>query len=283
MQTRSKFDPVVEALRRPRYEVIPLDGVEQAVLEHVPKETTLAVTSSPSRGVGPTLDLAESLSGHGYRVVPHLAARLVRDGAHLAEILDRMRGMGAREVFVIAGDADEPAGEFEGAGALLRAMAELGSGPDGIGISGYPESHPLISDEATVQAMFEKAPYATHIISQICFDAGVIEGWVRAVRARGVGLPLYVGLPGPVSNQKLLRISAKIGIGESARFLRKQRGRLLRMFLPGGYRPERLIRDLNPVLAHPDLKVRGFHIYAFNELQDIESWRRGLISRFETA
>ena len=114
MQTRSKFDPVVEALRRPRYEVIPLDGIEQAVLDHVPKETTLAVTSSPSRGVGPTLDLAESLSGLGYQVVPHLAARLVRDGAHLAEILDRMRGMGAREVFVIAGDADEPAGEFEG-------------------------------------------------------------------------------------------------------------------------------------------------------------------------
>jgi len=283
MQTRPKFGPVVEALRRPRYEVIPLDGVEQAVLEHVPKEVTLTVTASPGRGVGPTLGLAEKLSGYGYRVVPHLAARLVRDEAHLAEVLDRVRGMGARDLFVIAGDASEPAGKFEDAGALLRAMDEAGSGVEEIGISGYPESHPLISDEVTIQAMFQKSPYATHIVSQICFDPGVIDAWVRTVRERGVELPVFVGLPGPVSNQKLLRISTKIGLGESARFLSKQRGWLLRMFLPGGYRPERLIQSLKPALEDPKLKVRGFHIYTFNELRDIEAWRRALIERFEAA
>jgi methylenetetrahydrofolate reductase (NADPH) len=284
METRPKPSRVVEALRRPRYEVIPLDGVEQAVLEHVPKEeVTLTVTSSPVKGVGPTLDLAERLSGHGYGVIPHLAARLVGDGAHLAEILDRVRRMGARGLFVIAGDADEPAGRFEGAVDLLRAMAETGHGLDETGISGYPESHPLISDEATIQAMFEKAPYATHIVSQICFDPGVIDAWVRAVRERGVGLPLFIGLPGPVSNQKLLRVSAKIGLGESARFLRKQRSWLPRLLLPGGYRPERLLRGLGPTIEDPGLGVVGLHIYTFNELGGIESWRRGLIERFGTA
>ena len=49
---------------------------------------------------------------------------------------------------------------------------------DEIGITGYPESHHLISDEETIQAMFAKAPMATCIISQICFDADVIAAWI---------------------------------------------------------------------------------------------------------
>jgi hypothetical protein len=52
---------------------------------------------------------------------------------------------------VIAGDVDLPAGKFDGATALLAAMAELGHGIDQVGISGYPESHPFISDETTIQ------------------------------------------------------------------------------------------------------------------------------------
>ena len=58
---------------------------------------------------------------------------------------------------------------------------------EAIGITGYPESHHLISDEETIRAMFVKAEMATHIVSQICFDAEVIIGWVEKVRRRGTG------------------------------------------------------------------------------------------------
>ena len=46
-----------------------------------------------------------------------------------------------RELFVPAGDAREPAGEFPGAAALLRAMDGLRDSFQEIGITGYPESH----------------------------------------------------------------------------------------------------------------------------------------------
>ena len=49
-------------------------------------------------------------------------------------------------------------------------MAERGDLRE-LGITGYPESHHLIDDETTIQAMFEKEPHATYIVSQICFDA----------------------------------------------------------------------------------------------------------------
>ena len=54
-----------------------------------------------------------------------------------------------------------------------------------IGITGYPESHHLISDEETIRAMFVKAEMATDIVSQLCFDPATIAWWIGAVRARG--------------------------------------------------------------------------------------------------
>jgi methylenetetrahydrofolate reductase (NADPH) len=272
---------LVEALRRPRYEVIPLQGAEEAIVEHVPKDIKLTVTASPKKGIETTLEFAERLSKRGYQVVPHLSARLVVDEAHLKNILERLQESDTREVFVIAGDPDEPAGKFAGADELLPVMAQIGHELEEVGITGYPESHPVISDEVTIEAMYDKAPHATYIVSQICFDPKVTADWVRRVRRRGVELPIYVGMPGSVSRQKLMRISRSIGLGESARFLKKQSNWLLRMFLPGGYSPDRLIRGLAPVLADPENKVRGFHIYTFNEVEKTEAWRREKLESVE--
>jgi methylenetetrahydrofolate reductase (NADPH) len=265
---------VAEALRRPRYEVIPLQGAEEQVVEHVPKDVKVTVTASPKKGIESTLELAERLSKRGYATAPHLSARLVRDEVHLEEILGRLRGSGIRDAFVVAGDAQEPAGKFAGASGLLAAMAELGHDLDEIGITGYPESHPFISDADTIKAMYEKEPYATYIVSQICFDAEVIAGWARRVRQRGVDLPIYVGMPGAVSRQKLLRISRGVGLGESARFLKKYGNWFVRFFLPGGYSPDRLVEGLTPLFTDPESKVRGFHVYTFNEVGKTEAWRR---------
>ena len=267
-------EAVAEALRRPRYEVIPLQGTEEQVVEYVPKDIKLTVTASPKKGVEGTLDLAERLSKRGYETAPHLSARLIRDEAHLEDVLARLRECGIRDSFVVAGDAGEAAGKFAGAGELLSAMAKLDHGLDEVGITGYPESHPFISDEDTIKAMYEKEPYATYIVSQISFDTEIVTGWVRRVRRRGVELPIYIGIPGVVSRQKLMRISKGIGLGESARFLKKYGSWFVRFFLPGGYSPDRLIEGLTPSLADPESKVRGFHIYTFNEVGKTEAWRR---------
>src|SRR6266516_2419618 len=205
---------LLEWLSHPRFEVIPLAGMAQRVPEAVPTEVTVAVTASPTKGIEATLDLSLRLVAQGYAVVPHLSARLVQDTAHLKDILSRLHGAGVREVFVVAGDVQRPAGEFAGALPLLEAMAELGGGPDRIGIAGYPESHPFIEDDVTIQSMWDKRRYASYIVSQVCFDPKTLGGWVRRVRRRGVLLPIYVGMPAPIDRLKLMRISAQIGIGE---------------------------------------------------------------------
>jgi methylenetetrahydrofolate reductase (NADPH) len=270
---------LMEALKRPRYEILPLDGVADEVMEHVPRGVKVTVTASPSRGLEASLELVEHLSAAGYAMTPHLSARLVRDTGHLEELLQRLRSAGVDDLFVIAGDPREPAGDFGGAAELLEAMAGLRDRFAEIGISGYPESHHVIPDETTIEAMFEKEPMATYIVSQICFEADVIATWVKRVRDRGTFLPIWIGIPGAVDNRKLLQISRRIGLGESARFLRAHRGWVRRLALPRVYRSTALVKELAPSVADPVARIAGFHIYTFNELERTEEWRRQLVEQ----
>jgi methylenetetrahydrofolate reductase (NADPH) len=253
-----------------RYEILPVDGIEEQVLAHVPRDVKVTVTASPARGLDPTLDVTEHLARAGYQVVPHLSARLVRDPAHLEEIVARLNDAGVHEAFVPAGDAVEP-GQFPDAASLLRALE--GMHLTELGITGYPESHHFIDDETTISAMFEKAPMATYIVSQICFDPATIDWWVRAVRARGTTLPIWIGVPGIVHNAKLLRISMKIGLGESARFLRAHRAWLKRL-VTHTFSPDPLLRELRRLMDDPEANVAGLHVFTFNELERTERWRQ---------
>src|SRR5437899_12838583 len=74
---------LAEFLRTPRYEIFPTDDVLDLVAAYVPTEVTLAVTSSPRRGLPATVQLAAPLSQLGYRAAPHLSARLIHAPAQL--------------------------------------------------------------------------------------------------------------------------------------------------------------------------------------------------------
>ncbi len=278
MTVQPAAEALAALLRHPRFEVLPLDGIEDDIRAHLGTDLKITVTASPRKGLEPTIALSVRLVRAGYEVVPHLSARLVRDAAELQELLDRLLAAGVKELFVPAGDAAEPAGDFEGAAALLNAMGPGRERFEGIGITGYPESHHIISDAQTIQAMSAKAGMATHVISQVCFDAEVIASWIAAVRARGIALPIVLGMPGCVDYAKLIRISMKIGLGESARFLNQHKnwaGRLLAR----QFSPDALLRGLGPVLTDPAANVTGLHLYTFNEVARTERWRRSMLSR----
>ena len=266
-------------LRAPRYEVLPTEDIEGVVLAHVPHEVTITVTASPRRGMDATIKLAERLSKQGYPVVPHLSARLIRDASHLSEILAAVDEMGAHDVFVIAGDARDPAGQFPDSVSLLEAMMQAGHDLRDIGVSGYPESHSFIDDDMTIQAMWDKRRIATYIVSNLCFDPRVVKKWVGRVRRRRVELPIHIGMAGVADPAKLLRISTRIGVVDSARFLRGHSNWFLRMLQPGGYDPERFVNALLPDLAAPDRRVAGLHVFTFNEIEPTERWRQDMLAR----
>lgn len=282
-QLPARSDAFARALTTLSYEILPFNGTEEAVLAHVPRSIAMSVTTTEAKGLAPTLRLATRLAGHGYSATPHIAARQVRDRDHLVDIVDELTEGGVTGIFVIAGDAASPAGEFTDALSLLRRLDECGHHFERIGIGGYPEGHGSIETSRVESAIRDKAPYATHMVSQLCFDAAATTAWVRRLRASGVDLPVRIGLPGSVSRQKLIRISAGLGLGQSARFLKKQQNMLWRFFLPRGYRPDRLLNRLAPQAAAPDTAVSGFHLFTFNELKRTEAWRRARLDRLREA
>jgi methylenetetrahydrofolate reductase (NADPH) len=202
---------------------------------------------------------------------------LFRDAAQLSDVVAQLREADVRRVFIIAGDAPQPAGQFEDALSLLKSLDAMGHHFEEVGIGGYPEGHASFPDAAIEQALEDKAPYATRILTQICFNARTTTEWAAGIKRRGVDLPIFVGMPGPVSRQKLVRVSAGLGLGQSARFLQKQQNMLWRFFTPGGYRPDRLIRGLATALPKADTSIAGFHIFTFNDLAETEAWRRRLV------
>jgi methylenetetrahydrofolate reductase (NADPH) len=265
----------------PRFEIIPISGAEEDT-HHLPRGAQITVTCSPTLGQENTLDLAERLASKGFRAVPHLSARLIESREHLRSILGRLDAAGMCEAFVVGGDARMPAGPFHSAATLLREMAELEHGIERVGITAYPESHPLIDDEELVEALREKQPFASYAVTQICFDPDVVTSWLSGLRERGVTLPVYVGLPGAVERKKLLAISLKIGVGDSARFLKKQSGLVGRLVKPGGYRPDDLVRSLAPYFGDDYYGLAGFHLNTFNQAESTESWRREMLDILES-
>ena len=265
-----------QLLERPRFEVIPLRGVEEhtAVL---PPGTTLTVTCSPRKGVDATLDVAERLAARGFRVLPHVSARLVRSGEHLAEIMERLQEAAIRDVFVVGGDG-APSGPFHSAFELLTAMAGSGRPMPTVGVGAYPERHPFLDEQVLFEALRAKQDLASFMVTQICFDAATIVRWLAAIRRRGIHLPVHIGVPGAVKRRNLLEISLRVGVGDSVRYLTKHGSIVTRLMRRGGYRPDALVAGLATFVGDPSLRIAGLHVNTFNQLEGTERWRRQVLT-----
>ncbi len=261
-----------------RYEVLPTPTIESKVLESVPTSVPVTVTASPSMGLERTISTAERFAAAGYTVVPHLAARMVSGRAELQELSARLGAAGITTIFVPGGDAD-PVGDYKDALSMLEDLTVLGNPFADVGVTGYPESHPTIHDDLTVQSMWDKRKHATQIVSNLTFDPAVIKDWVHRLRLRGIGLPLLLGVPGPVDRTKLLGMATKIGVGDSTRFLAKQKGMMARLVAPGGFTGESFIEKCAPTVGEPETLVAGLHVYTFNQVAETEAWRQDWLKR----
>ncbi|MGQ0850046.1 MAG: methylenetetrahydrofolate reductase [Actinomycetota bacterium] len=259
---------ISDLLSAPSFEVIPMKNAREKA-SMLPPESTITVTASPLRGTEATLELATALHENGYRLVPHLAARMIPDRAALAAIIRRLAAAGIDRAFVIGGDAEE-AGRYPDALSLLRELADVGHHLLEVGVAGYPEGHPFISADLLRQALIDKQRFATYIATQMCFDPAAIESWAKGMRADGVRLPVRIGIPGVSDPLKLLGIAGRIGVGTSVRYLAKNKSAVFRLLRPGAYTPDRLVKRLGGL--DPRLGFEGLHVFTFNQIEPTVAW-----------
>jgi methylenetetrahydrofolate reductase (NADPH) len=270
--TRQQRDALAGALTSPTFELVPLKrAIAQSAL--LPAGSDVAVTASPSHTIEATVALSEQLQAAGFRAVPHLSARMIRDRGHLRALVGRLAGAGVDRAFIVGGDSKEH-GDYPDGLSLLREIADIGHRFSEIGIPCYPQGHAFIPDEPLLWALHAKAPYASYMTTQLCFDPAAIGTWLTARRNEGIGLAVHIGLPGVAEPQRLLAISARIGVADTHRFLAKNSRFVARLIRSGGfYRPDGLLEGLAPLIADRGAGISGLHIYTFNAVEATERWR----------
>lgn len=278
--TRSRAAAVARILRAPTFELVPLkNALDQAGF--LPPGSSVSVTVSPAKGIEATVALSEQLQVRGFRAVPHLSARMVRDRAHLAELIAWLEGAGVDRAFIVGGDAKEP-GAYPDGLSLLRAMAEIGHPLREIGIPAYPQGHAFIADGPLLEALRAKTAFASYMTTQLCFDPSATASWLAARRAEGIVVPVHLGLPGVAEPQRLLAISARIGVADTHRFLVKNTRFIARLIRSGGfYRPDGLLEGLAPTIADPSAGIVDLHLYTFNAVDLTERWRKAFLERLQ--
>lgn len=259
-----------------KFELIPLDSV-MAKCEALPPGAAVTVTASPSHGIEATFDLCETLAALGHDVTPHLSAHMTRDRAHLQELLERARAANITKVFVVGGDTKDK-GIFHDGLQLLKAMDELGHPFTEIGIPSYPEGHADITNDILLQTLKDKQRYATAMTTQMCFNPGAVASWLARIRTEGITLPLHLGVPGVAELAKLMTISARIGIADSARYLKKNKKMVGHLMRRGSFGPDAFLEALAPTLARPDADVRALHVFTFNQVQNTADWQRRMLN-----
>lgn len=241
-----------------RVEIVPGGDVVAQVQRHLAPGTTVTITCLPHHGPEETVQLAGELAALGYRAVPHLAARTIGSRQQLAEFAARLGGAGVRDVFVIAGDSRETAGPYAWSLPLLEDLAEIG-GFD-TGFAAYPEGHPTIAEPELTELLLRKQEFGSWAVTQMCFSGEVLTDYVGRIRADGVTVPVWAGVPGRVRRTRLLALAGRIGVGPSLKFAQRS-GSLLRSVLaPSSYDPSPLVRSVERSSG-----FAGLHVYSFND------------------
>lgn len=274
-------DAMRELVERLHYEIVPITSIDQAI-EDLPPTSNVSITCSPVKGIAATQEYTDQLLALGHLPIPHIAARMVESADEAAALARWCRERELSEVFVIAGDAPEPAGIYEGALPFLRDFLDAGPGIDRIGITGYPDGHAMIDNGELTRQLEAKQSLLVEfgvggwISTQMCFDEVAIRGWIGRERAAGIHLPIRLGVPGVVDRTRLMSMGTRLGIGASMRYLAKNRSTVMHLMSPGGYDPTDLVVGFAE--DADELGIETLHAFTFNAVADTRAWQETIVA-----
>ncbi len=237
-------------------------------------------STNPMNMVGP----AAKLHSAGLLPVPHIGARHLVSAAQLERLAARLVDeAGVDRVLIIGGDRAEPAGPYDSSLAVMQTEVFQKLGVTCMAVSGFPEGNPNISDKLLDEALAAKIDFARDnglklsIITQFCFKAEPIVEWLQRLRARGLDVPVRVGLAGPAGILTLTRYALHCGIGNSLRVLTEHPS-FAKLLTENG--PEPIIRGIAQGIAAiadsrdsaPPLGIAGLHFYVFGGFNKTLEW-----------
>ena len=132
-------------------------------------------------------------------------------------------------------------------------------------------------------ALKEKQKIATSMTTQMCFNPTALSSWLTRVREAGVTLPVHLGVPGVAELTKLMTISARIGVADSARYLKKNKAMVGHLMRGGSFGPDAFLEALAATLVDRDAHVQALHVFTFNQVANTADWQRRMLNGELTA
>jgi methylenetetrahydrofolate reductase (NADPH) len=228
------------------------------------------------------LQAAKAVKAHGLEPVPHLPARFIKDKDDLFRRVARFAGEAkVRQILVLGGGAPEPLGKFDAAIQLIETGVFEKNGVNRIGLAGHPEGNPDIVRKhgaaTLLRALKEKQAAArdrkldAYIATQFIFESAPVAEWAAKLREEGVDLPIRVGVPGPATIKTLAKYAIMCGVGNSARFIRRQALNVSKLLTVSA--PDELVEGLAKLHAErPDLGIEAPHFYPFGGFDKLFDW-----------
>ena len=254
---------------------------------HLPRATSVYIPYPPKGRWPDTIAACEQALAAGMKPVPHLPARSVRSAGELDDWLASVVETGVDAVMLVAGDRATPAGPYPDAPALLDSGLLAEHGLRRLGVTSYPEGHPLIAQADLDEALRRKMEYARAtgselwIVTQFVFSPSPALAWLERIRPAGCTLPVRIGIPGPVALGALIGYAVRSGVVASARALKRKPG-IAR--LAGRWSPTPVALALARHLASRDETASvDIHLFTFGGLADAAEWLSNLRKRDQLA
>jgi methylenetetrahydrofolate reductase (NADPH) len=186
------------------------------------------------------------------------------------------------KIMLIGGDTATPAGAVADAHQVIASGVLQENGVRQVGLPGFPDGHPVLSDEevecglVTKLAAAQSAGLEPVIVTQFGFEVAPILRWLEWLRARGLNAPVRIGFAGPTSLMTWLNYARKCGVRASAEALAKRSGLMKQAFRTVA--PDPLIRAIAEATAHERFGDVAPHVFSFGAIAATARWTMGSAS-----
>jgi methylenetetrahydrofolate reductase (NADPH) len=245
--------------------------------EHFSAGRDVSITFLPGDNYRHNVGTAAALRRAGFNPVPHIAAREIPSREALDDFLARARGEAdVRRLVLIAGDVAGAKGPFKSSRDVAGSGLIEAHGVASVSVAGYPEGHPWLEGDHAFDALAAwrgwggRSGVRVDIVTQFCFESAPILAWLGELRARGIDLPVTIGLAGPATLATLTKFGLRCGIGNSMRALRGQIGRFGRLLTDNG--PDDVVRGMLAAPPAAMAAISGFHLFPFGGLRKAAAW-----------
>jgi methylenetetrahydrofolate reductase (NADPH) len=249
----------------------------------LPKDTCVYIPSLPGLPLSRTLEAVAAIRAAGLDPVPHVSARRILDRDEFQLFLKKsVQQYGVHRAMLIGGDEPRAKGPYIDSLQILEEGVLAQCGVREIGVAGYPEGHPRISNLALHEAFRRKVELARgqklglYVVTQFSFSpARVLEHCAELERTYP-SIGVYVGVAGPTDPIALARYAQRCGVSASLRALRNL-GSGIAKLVTHTDPSEHVAAVAGYAARRESSNVAGIHLYSFGGAVRTAEWMRGLL------